>query len=99
MPVLFICNLPWTEQRTRRTRDACKSRRLQAAAMEQSPGHLWWWWEARRYGTAAPQGNGSSGTHRGGWLMVEVLLELMNAGELALGALPQSDAPALRGWR
>jgi len=31
--------------------------------------------------------------------MVEVLLELMNAGELALGALPQSDAPALRGWR
>ena len=30
---------------------------------------------------------------------VEVLLELMNAGELALGALPQSDAPALRGWR
>jgi len=67
--------------------------------MEQSPGHLWWWWEAGRYGAAAPQGNGSSGTHRGGWLMVEVLLELMNAGELALGALPQSDAPALRGWR
>ena len=98
MPVLFICNLPWTEQRTRRTRDACKSRRLQAAAMEQSPGHLWWWWEARRYGAAAPQGNGSSGTHRGGWITVEVLLDLMNAGELVLGAppsaVPRSITPA-----
>ena len=27
------------------------------------------------------------GTHCGGWLMVEVLLDLMNAGELALGDL------------
>jgi len=47
----------------------------------------------------APQGNGCNGTHRGGWLTLEVLLDLMNAGELALGALPQSIVPALRGWR
>jgi len=66
--------------------------------MEQSPGHLWWWWEARRYGAAAPQGNGSSGTHHGGWITVEVLLDLMNAGELVLGAppsaVPRSITPA-----
>ena len=41
VPVVFIYDIPWAEQHTRRKRKTCKSKMLQAAAMDQSTGHLW----------------------------------------------------------
>ena len=48
-------------------------------------------------GRAAGRGNGSSGTHRCVSCAVEVLLDLMNAGELVLpqSAVPAAGAPRL----
>ncbi|RLM54387.1 hypothetical protein C2845_PM10G19750 [Panicum miliaceum] len=48
---------------------------------------------------ARPPAGERLGTHRNGWLTVEVLLDLMNAGELVLSARLQSAVPALDGSR